>query len=103
MSGRRRRTRFTQVALAAAAALVAASCSTSSGAPPGSGTTSSAGAKQAGGTVTYALPVNTTINYIWPFMSITVASTYNANQFQWLLYRPLYVFGGNDSSVAANY
>jgi len=75
--------------------MVAVGCSANSGAPPsGSGT----GPKITGGTVTYGLPPNTTINYIWPFSSITNSSVYNENQFQFLLYRPLYMFGGNSAT-----
>ena len=44
-----------------------------------------------------------TYNYIFPFYAITDASVYNL-QFQYLFFRPLYIFGNNtDSSVAVNY
>ncbi|HWG02853.1 MAG TPA: ABC transporter substrate-binding protein [Trebonia sp.] len=89
--------------VAAAAAVLAvgiAACS-SAGAPPGSG--SSSGAKQAGGTATVALPADTIPNYIFPFVSITNASVYNTNQFQYLEYRPLYMFGNNGDSLTVNY
>ncbi|HEY3954691.1 MAG TPA: ABC transporter substrate-binding protein [Streptosporangiaceae bacterium] len=50
-----------------------------------------------------ALPAGVTYNWIFPFYAITNASVYNGNQFQWLMYRPLYYFGGNNLSVTANY
>jgi len=57
-----------------------------------------------GGTATVALPPNTVYSWIFPFYSIANASVYNDNQFQWLFYRPLYMFGGNNNSqVTVNY
>ncbi len=44
-----------------------------------------------------------TLNYIWPFTPLTNANEYNAEQFQMLMYRPLYMFGNNGPSVAVNY
>jgi peptide/nickel transport system substrate-binding protein len=88
--------------MAALVAIGLAACGGNAGAPPGS-SASSAAAKAAGGTVTYAMPPGVTLSYIWPFMSITNSSTYNANQFQWLMYRPLYMFGDNGDSVSVNY
>jgi peptide/nickel transport system substrate-binding protein len=94
----------TVVAGLSAAILLAAGCSTNSGAPTGSSSTSgTSGSKITGGTVTFAMPAATTINYIFPFMSITTSSVYNSNQFQYLLYRQLYMFGGNNNSVTVNY
>jgi len=99
--GKRRLRLITIGAAVAVASLVAAGCSTNGGAPPN---TSAGGTRLPGGTITYGLPPSTTINYIWPFASITTSSVYNSNQFQFLLYRPLYMFGGNSStSVSANY
>jgi peptide/nickel transport system substrate-binding protein len=73
------------------AALVLAACSSSS-TPSGSGNPSG-GTKQAGGTATYAEAPNAIPNYIFPFMSLAFFSVYNINQFQFLMYRPLYWFG----------
>ena len=88
------------LAAAVVAALTAAACS-SSGAPPGSG---SGGKPVKGGTATIALPANVTYNWIFPFYPITNASVYNAQQFQWLMVRPLYMFGNNsNTSVLINY
>jgi peptide/nickel transport system substrate-binding protein len=94
-----RRKRFIAgLAAVTAAALLAVGCSSSS-APP-----SSAGAKVKGGTARVALRPGVTLSWIFPFYSITNASVYNSEQFQWLMYRPLYMFGNNtNSNVAINY
>ena len=95
--GRRRRSRRLLAAAcgAAAIAITAAACGSS-----GTSGTSSAGAAGptggtpiAGGTATYALPPSTVPNYIFPFDSSTYFSVVNAEDFQYLLYRPLYWFG----------
>jgi peptide/nickel transport system substrate-binding protein len=80
--------------------MVAAACS-SSPAPPGS---SSGGKPVKGGTASVALPAGITYNWIFPFYAITNASVYNSQQFQWLMFRPLYMFGNNtNSDVLINY
>jgi peptide/nickel transport system substrate-binding protein len=87
--------------VAAAAALTAAGCSSGGSSTPSS--TSSGGAVK-GGTATIALPPGTTYNWAFPFYAITNASVYNDQQFEWLMYRPLYMFGNNtDTSVSINY
>jgi peptide/nickel transport system substrate-binding protein len=94
----RRKLRLAAVAGVAAAGLIAAGCSSS-------GTTSSSGPSGTavtGGTATVALPAGVTYNYIFPFYAVTHASVYNL-QFQYMLYRPLYIFGNNGSSVGINY
>ena len=73
------------------AALVLAACSSST--TPSGSAGSSGGTKQAGGTATYAEAPNAIPNYIFPFMSLAFFSVYNINQFQFLMYRPLYWFG----------
>jgi peptide/nickel transport system substrate-binding protein len=94
----RRKLRLAAVASLAAAGLIAAGCSsggtTSSSGPSGTAVT--------GGTATVALPAGVTYNYIFPFYAVTHASVYNL-QFQYMLYRPLYIFGNNGSSVGINY
>jgi peptide/nickel transport system substrate-binding protein len=95
--GRRKR-RFAGMAAVATAALLAAACSSSS--PPPS---SSSGAKVTGGTATWAELPGSQPNYIWPFTPITNYSTYNSQGFQWLMYRPLYMFGANNTTISANY
>jgi peptide/nickel transport system substrate-binding protein len=94
--GRRKRL-IAGVAAVAAAALLAVGCSSSSP-PPGS-----AGTRVKGGTATWAEEPGSQPNWIWPFTPITNYSVYNSQTFQWLLYRPLYMFGDNGSSIAANY
>ncbi len=96
----RRKLRLAAVAAVGAVALIAAGCSSSSSTPP----PSSSGAAVSGGTATFALPPGTTDTWIFPFYAITNASVYDDEQFQWLMYRPLYMFGNNtNSSVAINY
>jgi peptide/nickel transport system substrate-binding protein len=105
MFGNIRRRRFGRVTVATGIALLAAgiaACS-SSAAPPGASSAPPTGAKQAGGVATVALPADTIPNYIFPFVSIANSSVYNTNQFQDLMYRPLYIFGGNNTSLSANY
>ena len=96
----RRKLRLAAVAVAAAVALIAAGCSSSSSTP----TSTSSGAAVKGGTATVALPAGITYNWIFPVYAITNASVYNDQQFQWLMYRPLYMFGNNtNTSVSINY
>src|SRR5579875_191341 len=78
---------------AAALAVVAAGCggsSPSSSAPPTGGTPIK------GGTATWAEPPSATPNYIFPFTSSAYISVTNVNEFQYLMYRPLYWFGTGD-------
>ena len=99
----RRRKRLAGVAAIAAAALVAAGCGGSSGGGSSSSSTSS-GTAVSGGTARIALPAGVTYSWIFPFYAITNASVYNSEQFQWLMYRPLYMFGNNtNNNVAINY
>jgi peptide/nickel transport system substrate-binding protein len=42
-------------------------------------------------------------NWIWPFSPIAYYSVYNSQQFQWLMYRPLYMFGDNGTATTVNY
>jgi peptide/nickel transport system substrate-binding protein len=96
----RRKLRLAAMAGVAVAALVAAGCSSNSSSTP----SSSSGAAVTGGTATIALPPSTVYSWIFPFYAITNASVYNDEQFQFLMYRPLYMFGNNtNSSVSVNY
>jgi peptide/nickel transport system substrate-binding protein len=106
---RGRRPRRARVAVAGAAALLAvgiAACSV-----PGSGSTSAASSASrsstatvvSGGTAKVALPAGSAPTYILPYMPVTNATPYNTIEFQWLLYRPLYMFGNNGQSVDVNY
>jgi peptide/nickel transport system substrate-binding protein len=100
----RRRLRLAAVGAAAAFAMAAAGCGSGSGASSPSGNSSPAGKPVAGGTAKVALPAGVTLSWIFPFYSITNASVYNSEQFQWLMYRPLYMFGNNtNDNVAINY
>jgi peptide/nickel transport system substrate-binding protein len=72
---------------ALAGALATAGCA--AGGSPSIGHTATSG-----GTVTYALPANTTPNYIFPFTSSQYFTQVNSDNLQYLLYRPLYWFGG---------
>jgi peptide/nickel transport system substrate-binding protein len=98
----RRKLRLAAVAAASVVALIAAGCS-SSGGSGGSGSASS-GVPVKGGTATVALPAGVTNDWIFPFYAITNSSVYNSNQFQWMFYRPLYMFGNNtNTNVTINY
>jgi opacity protein-like surface antigen len=101
MFRRRRKLRLAGVAAVAASALIAAACS-SSGSSNSSGGT--AGTKVTGGTARIGLQAGITYSYIFPFYPITYAGVYNDNQFQSLMYRPLYMFGANNpTNVTINY
>jgi peptide/nickel transport system substrate-binding protein len=96
---RRRKLRLAAAGVAAVA-LIAAGCSSSGG----SSSTGSPGQAVTGGTATIALDAGITYNWIFPFYAISNSSVYDDQQFQWLLYRPLYMFGDNtNNSVAVNY
>src|SRR6266487_1761026 len=73
---------------ALALALVATACSPVTSGAGGGGNT-----PVSGGVVTYALPANTTPNYIFPFLPGAYFSQVNENQLQYLMYRPLYWYG----------
>jgi peptide/nickel transport system substrate-binding protein len=88
--------RLAVVAVVAVAALVAAACGSSAKPAP-------AAKAVKGGTVTWAEAPGSQPNWIWPFTPITNYSVYNSQTFQWLMYRPLYMFGGNNLSLAVNY
>jgi peptide/nickel transport system substrate-binding protein len=97
----RRKLRLAAVAGVGAVALIAAGCGSSGGS---SSTNSSGGAAVKGGTASVALPAGVTYSWIFPFYAITNASVYNDEQFQFLFYRPLYMFGGNsNTSVSVDY
>jgi peptide/nickel transport system substrate-binding protein len=51
------------------------------------------GTKVSGGTVRWAEPPGTPPTYIFPFMSAQNESVDNIAQFQYMMYRPLYMFG----------
>jgi peptide/nickel transport system substrate-binding protein len=94
----RRRLRLGAVAAATAAvAMVAAGCSTSNNSSGSGGTPIS------GGTVTWAELPSTVPNYIFPMETLTYFSVANGSDFQGLMYRPLYWFGGENTSPTVDY
>jgi peptide/nickel transport system substrate-binding protein len=101
MKRAQRKLRLAGVAAIAALALAAAGCASGSSGSTGS---SSSGTPVKGGTASIALPPGTTLSWIFPFYAITNSSVYNSEQFQWLMFRPLYMFGNNTANdVAINY
>src|ERR1700722_649222 len=96
----RHRLRLAGVAAIAALALAARG----GGSSGGGGKTSTGGTAIKGGTASVALPPGVTLSWIFPFYAITNSSVYNSEQFQWLMFRPLYMFGNNtNNDVAINY
>ncbi|HEY3975690.1 MAG TPA: ABC transporter substrate-binding protein [Streptosporangiaceae bacterium] len=93
----RRYRRLLSAAGVAAAALVVAACSSAAGGPQSSG-----GAIQKGGTATFALPPGAVPNWIFPFIDSAHSSIDNRNQFEYLMFRPLYFFGDNGQPVPNN-
>ena len=82
----------TRRALAAAAGLaVAVTALSACGSSSGSSSASAPG--QAADQATWALPPNAVPNWIWPFSSLANFSVVNAQNFQNLMFRPLYWFG----------
>jgi peptide/nickel transport system substrate-binding protein len=79
-------------------ALAAAGCGSSGGSGTSTGST-----VVKGGVATWAELPTSQANYIWPFTPITNYSVSNAQEFQWLMYRPLYMFGNNGGSTSVNY
>jgi peptide/nickel transport system substrate-binding protein len=98
----RRRLRLAAVAAVGVVALIAAGCSSSGSG--GSSNAGSSGVPVKGGTATVAMASGVTSDWIFPFYAITNSSVYNSNQFQWMFYRPLYMFGSNtNTNVTINY
>jgi peptide/nickel transport system substrate-binding protein len=92
--GSRTRGRRALAACCAAAGIAAllAACGPAAGATSGSAPVSHADS----GTVTYAMQPGGQASYAFPFISVAQAaqfSVYNVNDFQYLMYRPLYWFG----------
>ncbi|MGN6679607.1 MAG: ABC transporter substrate-binding protein [Streptosporangiaceae bacterium] len=55
-----------------------------------------------GGTATYALPANADTNYIFPFSPGKYFTVVNADDLQYLMYRPLYWFGDEQGQPYLN-
>jgi peptide/nickel transport system substrate-binding protein len=96
MFGRRRRLRVAALAAVAAGALVAAGCGNSSTTP-----TSSASVK--GAVATLPNVTGTGANCIFPMETTNCYSVPNYEDFQYLMVRPLYMFGDNGQSISVNY
>jgi peptide/nickel transport system substrate-binding protein len=92
----RRRRAWQTAALVAGLSLLAAACG------PGASPSSSAKGAATKGTVTFALQPGFHPNYIMPVEPAAYNNVQNFNQFQFLLYRPLYWPGINGTS-ATNY
>jgi len=76
------------IGTAAVAAMVLASCGSSTSSTP-----SSSNVKVAGGTAYFAEGAGANPNYIFPMDSSSYFSVSNIDQFQYLMYRPLYWYG----------
>ena len=77
-------------------ALVLAACSSGPSSGPSS-TVPSGGIKVLGGVVKWAEPPSAIPDYIFPFQSLKYASVTNDQEFEYMLYRPLYWFGVGDT------
>ncbi|MGH3166508.1 MAG: ABC transporter substrate-binding protein, partial [Trebonia sp.] len=67
--------------------------------PSGSAASGTPGAPQSGGVATFALPPSAVPDWIFPFIDSAHSSVDNRNQFEYLMYRPLYWFGDNGEPV----
>jgi peptide/nickel transport system substrate-binding protein len=82
--------------VAATAVLVAACSSGGTSSNAGSKSSSSAGQKQAGGTATWiGYDAGGQANWIFPVIPPQDFTTSNSQDFQWLMWRPLYWYGVN--------
>ncbi len=100
MFERRRKMGVAGVAAVAATALLAAGCGSS-----GSSTsTPSTGTSVKGAVATLANINGAGANCIYPFQGTQCYSVTNYEDFQYLMVRPLYMFGGNsNTSISVNY
>ena len=87
-------------AVAAATALLAAGCGSSSGSSPSSSSTTSV----KGAVATLSNINGAGANCIFPFQGTQCYSVTNYEDFQYLMVRPLYMFGGNSAtSISVDY
>jgi peptide/nickel transport system substrate-binding protein len=84
------------IALPWAVAMAAVGCGTSTA-------SNAAGAEVNGGVAEFPITGSGTPSWIWPFTPITDYLDANIQEFQWLMYRPLYMFGDYRYSTAVNY
>jgi peptide/nickel transport system substrate-binding protein len=90
------------VAVVAALALAIAGCGAGVGSAGKSTDAASNSTAVKGGVATYPM-LGAFPNWIWPFAPIADYDIYNVQHFQWLMYRPLYMFGDNGDSTLVNY
>ena len=96
-ASRTRRRLLGLTGMVGAVALVLSACSSTSS------STGSPGAVQKGGTATFGVISGQGPTWIWPFVPIAYESVPNGQTFQFLMYRPLVMFGNNGLSVQANW
>lgn len=78
------------------AGLVMAACATTT--PSAATKIPTGGTKVTGGVVTFAEPPSATPNWIFPFETAQYDTVNNVSQFQYMMYRPLYMFGSPQST-----
>jgi peptide/nickel transport system substrate-binding protein len=87
---------------AVAATLLVVACSSSTSSSPSSSSTANNSAASSlstnGNTATFAELPQTPPNFIFPFTTPAAYGTWNLDDFQELMYRPLYWFGGSNSA-----
>jgi peptide/nickel transport system substrate-binding protein len=81
------------------AGLALAACGSSTHRQAASSPSTTVGTPVSGGTVTWAEGPATPPTYIFPLISSANSSAANLNQFEQLMYRPLYWFGSNDKPL----
>jgi peptide/nickel transport system substrate-binding protein len=86
-------------AIAAITLALAAGCGTSTT----TGSASKSGPSVKGGTATIPWVSGDQANWIFPFMPVSYFSVYNTEYFQYQMYRPLYMFGGDSTQTTVNY
>jgi peptide/nickel transport system substrate-binding protein len=99
MFDRRRKIRVAGVAALAATAMLAAGCGASSTSSKNTSTSTSV----KGAVATLPNINGAGANCIFPFQGTQCYSVTNYEDFQYLMVRPLYMFGGNNNSITVNY
>jgi peptide/nickel transport system substrate-binding protein len=96
-ASRRRRGLLGLTGTVGAAALVISACASSSS------PAASPGGAVKGGTASVGFIAGQAPTWIWPFVPIADESVPNGQDFEEVLYRPLYMFGNNGTSVQVDY
>jgi peptide/nickel transport system substrate-binding protein len=89
---------LTTTSTIAITALLLGAC-TKAGGGPSQSSHLAGGKPKAGGVATFALPPAAVPNWIFPFIDSAHSSIDNRNQFEYLMYRPLYWFGQNGQPI----